>query len=61
MVTLTVSVGLVSILSRYLRRRKRARLPQSFRIDTAVLHRRLKSGLRSPNGGASNLINLYFI
>lgn len=55
-ISLTVGVGLVAFLSRYLRRRKRTRPAQPSRLDAATLNRRLRSGFRSPNGG----INLVF-
>ncbi|XP_057381475.1 mitoguardin-like [Daphnia carinata] len=49
-ISLTVGVGLVTLLSRYLRRRKRIRPTQPSRLDAATLNRRLRSGFRSPNG-----------
>lgn len=51
LISLTVGAGLVAVLSRYLRRRKRTRPAQSSRLDAATLNRRLRSGIRSPNGG----------
>ena len=57
LISLTVGVGLVSVLSRYLRRRKRIRPAQPSRLDAATLNRRLRSGIRSPNGG----FNFFYI
>lgn len=50
-ISLTVGIGLVTLLSRYLRRTKRSRSQQELNPDAAMLGRRLRSGIRSPNRG----------
>ena len=49
---MAVGIGLVTVLSRYLRRTKRSRSSQpGLHADTAPVNRRLRAGIKSPNRG----------
>jgi len=50
LVSVTIGIGAIAFLSRYLKRSKRIRASVVSKNDAEMLNRRLNTGLRSPNG-----------
>jgi len=50
LISVSIGIGVVAVLSRYLKRSKRKRASLTSKNDTVLLNRKLHSGIRSPNG-----------